>query len=239
MITVQGLQAGYGKLFVLNDISHTFPKGEFTAILGPNGSGKSTLLKSIFGITSVFSGKITIDEKNLVGVPTEKISSYGIAYIPQRQNIFTGLTVLENLMLVTRKYPKAETQRLLAEINELFPILMKRSSQPAGQLSGGERQMVAIALGWLLKPQVMLLDEPSAGLSPRFAIEVFRVLQQLAHQGMTLIVVEQNARRVLDWCEKVCILREGQIVFTGTAEECRNDEHTVKNYLGVYSHKTI
>ncbi|HVU09953.1 MAG TPA: ATP-binding cassette domain-containing protein, partial [Phototrophicaceae bacterium] len=180
MIEIRGLSAGYRKLTVLHDISLTFGANQFSAILGPNGSGKSTLLKSIFGLTTVFSGSITLDGQEIVGLPTERIGQRGIAYVPQRENVFTALTVRENLLLALRKLDRASAKRALDEAYQRFPILTKRQQQHAGQLSGGERQMVAIAIGWLSRPRVMLLDEPSAGLSPLLTAEVFRTLQTLA-----------------------------------------------------------
>lgn len=233
MIEIQNLTAGYGKLLILNNISLTFGANQFTAILGPNGSGKSTLLKSIFGLTRVHEGSIRIRGQELIGIPTEAIGKYGIAYVPQRENVFTSMTVHENLLLSLRNTDKAKAAHGLDEAYQLFPTLAKRQRQIAGQLSGGERQMVAIAIGWLLHPQVMLLDEPSAGLSPLLTTEVFRTLQQLASQNITLIVVEQNARSVLQWCEYVYILREGRIAFQGTADECRANEELVKQYVGM------
>jgi branched-chain amino acid transport system ATP-binding protein len=238
MIDITHLTAGYGKLAVLHDLSLTFGANQFTAILGPNGSGKSTLLKSIFGLTTVQGGSIRLEGRELVGLPTERIGAQGIAYVPQRENVFTALTVRENLLLALRQMPRANRDTLLSETYDLFPILPKRQHQRAGQLSGGERQMVAIALGWLSRPRVMLLDEPSAGLSPLMAGEVFRTLQTLAAQNVTLIVVEQNARSVLQWCEYVFVLREGALAFQGTVEECRANEELVKQYLGVGGART-
>ncbi len=232
MIEIDHLSAGYGKLAVLHDLSLSFGANQFTAILGPNGSGKSTLLKSIFGLTTVLGGSIRLEGQELTGLATERIGKRGIAYVPQRENVFTALTVRENLLLALRQMPHADRDTLLSEAYDLFPILPKRQSQRAGQLSGGERQMVAIAIGWLSRPRVMLLDEPSAGLSPLLAGDVFRTLQRLA-QTVTLIVVEQNARSVLQWCNYVFVLREGALAFQGTVEECRANEEMVKQYLGV------
>ena len=152
MITVTSLNAGYGKLEILHDISLTFAERQFTAVLGPNGSGKSTLMKSILGITTIHSGSITFDKRELVGVRTEQISKLGIAYVPQRENIFTDLTVRENLQLGVRTLPRSDRQTAMDEVHELFPILAKRAGQNAGQLSGGERQMVAMAIAWLTRP---------------------------------------------------------------------------------------
>ncbi len=233
MLTINNLSAGYGKLQILHELSLTVPREQFTAILGPNGSGKSTLLKSIFGITDHFGGEISFDGQSLIGKATERIGRLGIAYVPQRQNIFTAMTVRENLLLALRNLPKAEAARGLSEALALFPILADRQGQRAGQMSGGERQMLAIAIGWLSRPKLMLLDEPSAGLSPLFVTEVFRTLQTLSRSGITLVVVEQNARSVLRWCDYAHVLREGQVVFGGTAAEILADEETIKSYLGV------
>jgi branched-chain amino acid transport system ATP-binding protein len=232
MLTIQNLSAGYGKLTVLHQLSLSVDANRFTAILGPNGSGKSTLLKSIFGLTHVFAGSIRLDGRELVGLPAETISEQGIAYVPQRNNVFTAMTVRENLLLAVRHLPKPESARVLDEVYSLFPVLSKRQ-QRAGQLSGGERQQLAIAIAWLLRPRVMLLDEPTAGLAPLLVTEVLRTLAEFTTRHVTVVVVEQNARSVLRWCQYVYLLREGQLVYHGTADECREDEETLKGFLGV------
>ncbi|MDE2853568.1 MAG: ABC transporter ATP-binding protein [Chloroflexota bacterium] len=234
MIKVDSLTAGYGKLEILQDLSLAFAEGQFSALLGPNGSGKSTLMKAIMGINTIFGGSIQLEGRELVGLRTEDISKMGIAYVPQRENIFTEMTVLENLQLGLRVLPREQRQGALDELLELFPILGRRKSQKAGLLSGGEHQMLAIAIAWLGRPSIMLLDEPSAGLAPAIAGDVFRVLQDLRQQGITLVVVEQNARRVLQYCDYAFVLREGQLAFEGSAEDCLNDEETIKGYLGVH-----
>ena len=233
MIDVRNLTAGYGKLEILHDLSLRFGAEQFSAVLGPNGSGKSTLMKAIMGLNSIFGGSVQLAQQELIGLPTETISSLGIAYVPQRENIFDELTVLENLQLGARSLSRAKGDAALAELFELFPILGGRQIQRAGLLSGGEHQMLAIAIAWLSRPQIMLLDEPSAGLAPVVALEVFGVLQALAGAGITLIVVEQNARRILQFCDYVFVMREGQLAFQGTAAECLADEETIKWYLGV------
>jgi branched-chain amino acid transport system ATP-binding protein len=233
MIAIDGLQAGYNRLEILHNITVSLPSDRFTVIVGPNGSGKSTLLKSIFGITDIFSGTIHYQQTNLVGLSTAQIGRMGIAYVPQRDNIFAAMSVSDNLRLAVRRLASDKQNAMLSDVYDLFPILKKREGQQAGQLSGGERQMVAMAIGWLMQPSVMLLDEPTAGLAPRVATEVFQTLQQLQQDGISLIVVEQNARRALQWCDYAYVMREGQIAFQGTAEECLSDEDTIKNYLGV------
>ncbi|RMF82803.1 MAG: ABC transporter ATP-binding protein [Chloroflexi bacterium] len=233
MITVNNLDAGYGKLVVLHDVSMTFEADKFTTILGANGSGKSTLLKSIMGLTTIVAGSVTFDGRELVGMATESISDLGIAYVPQRENIFDAMSVRENLQLAARRMSKDEARRALHETYDLFPILAKRQSQRAGQLSGGERQMVAIAIGWLSRPRLMILDEPSAGLAPLVAKEVFEVLRILVEKNITMIVVEQNARRAIKYCDYVYVLRSGEVAFNGTAEACLANEEMVKTYLSL------
>ena len=186
LITVDSLTAGYGKLEILQDLSLSFAARQFIAVLGPNGSGKSTLMKAIMGINTVFGGSIQLDGRELIGRRTEDISKMGIAYVPQRQNIFTELSVLENLQLGVRILPRDERQSAMEELFKLFPILARRKAQKADLLSGGEHQMVAIAIAWLSRPTIMLLDEPSAGLAPAIAGDVFRILQELSQQGITL-----------------------------------------------------
>ncbi len=233
MIQVHNLTAGYGKLEILQDLSLSFGARQLSAVLGPNGSGKSTLMKAIMGINHIFAGSIQLEDRELVDMPTEAISSLGLAYVPQRENIFDELTVLDNLQLGSRSLPGDERASALDELLELFPILGRRQTQRAGLLSGGEHQMLAIAIGWLSQPRIMLLDEPSAGLAPVVALEVFSVLKELGQQGITLIVVEQNARRILQYCDHAYVLREGRLAFEGTAAECLADEETIKGYLGL------
>ncbi len=234
MIKIRNLTAGYGKLEILQDLSLSFAEQQFSALLGPNGSGKSTLMKAIMGLNTVFSGSITLKDRELIGRPTEAIPRLGIAYVPQRENIFDELSVLENLQLGARILPKAERPAALNEVLGIFPILGRRLSQRANTLSGGEHQMLAIAIAWLSKPTIMLLDEPSAGLAPAIATDVFRILKELSAAGITLVVVEQNARRLLQYCDYAFVLREGMLVFQGKAEECLKDEEMIKGYLGVH-----
>ena len=235
MLTVHKLTAGYGKLTILHEVDLTIAPGQFVAILGPNGSGKSTLLKTIFGLTDRMAGAIDLHGQPLTGLPTEAIQRQGIAYVPQRLNVFGALTVRENLQLAARALGTADLANAYQELFALFPILEKRQSQRAGKLSGGERQLLAIALAWLARPRLMLLDEPSAGLSPLMVTEVFKTLQLLKAQGIGLGVVEQNARSVLKYCDHAYVLREGQVAFQGAAADLLADEEIVKSYLGVYT----
>ena len=233
MLTITDLTAGYGKLTILHGITLAVQPGSFTAILGPNGSGKSTLLKSVYGMCDVFGGEVRLGDARLTGLPTEQVGRRGMAYVPQRENVFAGMTVGENLHLAVRSLDRGQRGQATNEAYDLFPILAERRSQRAGQLSGGERQMLAMAMGWLSRPQVMLLDEPSAGLAPLLVNEIFRTLRTLCATGITLIVVEQNARSVLRFCDYAFVLREGRLAFQGSAADILADEETVKNYLGV------
>ncbi|HQY91052.1 ABC transporter ATP-binding protein [Caldilinea sp.] len=233
MLSISDLTAGYGKLMILHDVALNAAAGQFVAILGPNGSGKSTLLKTIVGLTTLERGVIRFDGQAIEDRRTETIRSLGLSYVPQRENVFKSMNVRENLLLAVRDLAKPAAAAALDECYVLFPILHDRQSQRAGSLSGGERQMLAIALGWLARPKLMLLDEPSAGLSPLFVTEVFRTLRALRDAGITLVVVEQNARSVLRWCDYAYLLRDGQVAFQGSAADLLADEETVKSYLGV------
>ncbi|MBK9711452.1 MAG: ABC transporter ATP-binding protein [Kouleothrix sp.] len=233
ILKIDDLSAGYGKLAVLHEVSLAVEPGQFVAIIGPNGSGKSTLIKTVFGLTTVFGGALSVDGVSLAGLPTEAISRLGVAYVPQTRNVFTSLTVHDNLALAVRRMERAAAQRALAQTFEVFPILAERQRQRGGQLSGGERQMLAIAIGWLARPRLMLLDEPTAALSPLLVTSILRQLRQLCASGITLVVVEQNARSVLRWCDYGYVLREGQVAFHGSSAAILADEETAKGYLGV------
>jgi branched-chain amino acid transport system ATP-binding protein len=233
LLSVEQLSAGYGKLQILHNLSLSVEAGQFVGVFGPNGSGKSTLIKSIFGLTRIFGGTIRLDGVMLNNVPTEKIGAYGVAYVPQTQKVFTAMTIRENLLLAGRHLTHADLEHRLSEVFETFPILRERQAQRAGQLSGGERQMLAISIAFVPRPRLMLLDEPSAALSPLLVKEIFKQLRRLCDQGITLVVVEQNARSLLHWCDYGYVLREGQIVFQGAAADILADEETAKSYLGV------
>jgi ABC-type branched-subunit amino acid transport system ATPase component len=233
LLSIEHLSAGYGKLQILHDLSLSVEAGQFVGVFGPNGSGKSTLIKSIFGLTRLFGGTIRLDGVTLNNVPTEKIGAYGVAYVPQTQNVFTAMTIRENLLLAGRHLSPGDLEHRLSEVFKTFPILRERQLQRAGQLSGGERQMLAISIAFVPRPRLMLLDEPSAALSPLLVKEIFKQLRRLCDQGITLVVVEQNARSLLQLCDYGYVLREGQIVFQGAAADILADEETAKSYLGV------
>lgn len=233
MLAINQLTAGYEKLHIVHDVSLTVPHGQFAGIIGPNGSGKSTLIKSIFGLTRIFGGQILFEGRAIHDLPAEAIHRRGLAYVPQSHNVFAPMTVRENLQLALRGQGKDDARVALAEAYEQFPVLKERHAQRAGLMSGGERQMLAVAMAWLSRPRLMLLDEPSAGLSPRMVGEVFRKLRELQTRGLTLVVVEQNARSLLQVCDYVYIMREGRIALHGTAQMMLADDAIAKRYLGV------
>lgn len=233
LLSISKLSAGYGKLEVLREVSLSVEPGQFVALIGPNGSGKSTLIKSVMGLTDIFGGTITFEDTPLVGLPTEAISRRGLGYVPQTHNVFTSMTIRENLQLAARRLKRTDVDGALGDVLELFPILKSRAEQRAGRMSGGERQMLAISLAWLARPRILLLDEPSAGLAPMLVAEIFRQLRALCERGITLVVVEQNARSVLRVCDFGYVLREGQIVFQGTSDAILADAETARNYLGI------
>lgn len=233
LLTIRNLTAGYGKLEVLREVSLSVEPGQFVALIGPNGSGKSTLIKSVMGLTDIFNGTVTFDDTSLVGLPPEAISRRGLAYVPQTHNVFTTMTIRENLQLGARKLKHTDVDGALRDVFELFPILKSRADQRAGRMSGGERQMLAISLAWLARPRIMLLDEPTAGLAPMLITEIFRQLRALCERGITLVVVEQNARSVLRVCDFGYVMREGQIAFQGTSDDILADTETARNYLGI------
>jgi len=233
VLTFEKLSAGYGKLQILHEVSFSVEPGQFIGIFGPNGSGKSTLIKSVFGLTKVFGGTVTFDGFALTDLPTEKIGALGIAYVPQTRNIFTGMSIRENLLLAGRQLEREKLNQTLQSIFEMFPVLRARQPQRTASLSGGERQMLAISIAFVPGPRLMLLDEPSAALSPLLVTEIFRQLRRMCERGVTLVVVEQNARSLLRWCDYGYVLREGVVVFRGSAEAILADEETAKSLLGV------
>jgi len=248
-IRAEKIYAGYGKLEILHGVTIEARPGELVAIVGPNGSGKSTLLKTIMGFTRIYSGRIVLGDRDVTRLPPSAKPYHGIAYVPQVGNIFQNLTVEENLRLSrlvfearakrgelgekARRNPRRAFEEKLAEIYERFPILMERRWQKAGTLSGGERQMLAIAKVLLTEPRVMLLDEPTAALSPKVAAEVFKLIRSIANSGITVLLVEQNARKALEIADRGYILVQGQVAYHGSASEILAHPELGKLYLGL------
>ncbi|MEY4019365.1 MAG: hypothetical protein RLZZ590_665 [Actinomycetota bacterium] len=232
VVYAEHLDAGYlPGINILNDCSLVANQGELIGIIGPNGAGKSTLLKSIFGQVNIRSGKIWLNGEDITGLKANKLVSKGVAFVPQTNNVFPSLTIEENLQMGVFQTPKRFDERF-DFVTSLFPDLGKRRHQKAGSLSGGERQMVAMGRALMIDPSVLLLDEPSAGLSPVRQDETFLRVREVNQAGVTVIMVEQNARRCLQICDRAYVLDQGHDAHTGTGRELLNDPKMIELYLG-------
>jgi branched-chain amino acid transport system ATP-binding protein len=232
VVYAEHLDAGYlPGINILNDCSLVANQGELIGIIGPNGAGKSTLLKSIFGQVNIRSGKIWLNGEDITGLKANKLVSKGVAFVPQTNNVFPSLTIEENLQMGVFQTPKRFDERF-EFVTSLFPDLGKRRHQKAGSLSGGERQMVAMGRALMIDPSVLLLDEPSAGLSPVRQDETFLRVREVNQAGVTVIMVEQNARRCLQICDRAYVLDQGHDAHTGTGRELLNDPKMIELYLG-------
>jgi len=213
-----------------------FEPRKINVVVGPNGSGKSTLLKSIFGLTTIYSGSIVYEGMELVGKPSHEIAKYGIAYLPQVDNIFANLTVEENLLMAGYLMKKEELEERIEDIAEIFPMVKRYWRKKAGMLSGGERQMVAMAMALVRNPKVMLFDEPTGGLSPKIANEVIaKIIELRDSMNMTIILVEQNAKKALEIGDHAYLLVGGRLVFEGGCQELLEHPQLASLYLGVSS----
>ncbi len=232
VVYAENLVAGYlPGINILNDCSLVANQGELIGIIGPNGAGKSTLLKSIFGQVAVRSGKVWLNGEDITNLKANKLVSKGVAFVPQTNNVFPSLTIEENLQMGVFQTPKRFEERF-DFVTNIFPDLGKRRAQKAGSLSGGERQMVAMGRALMIDPSVLLLDEPSAGLSPVRQDEAFLRVKEVNKAGVTVIMVEQNARRCLQICDRAYVLDHGKDAHTGTGRELLNDPKMVELYLG-------
>jgi branched-chain amino acid transport system ATP-binding protein len=216
---------------ILNGCSLTARKGELIGIIGPNGAGKSTLLKSIFGLVKVREGSVSLYGENITNLKANKLVSKGVGFVPQSNNVFPTLTIQENLEMGRFQRPAGLKERLEFVV-DIFPELGKRLNQRAGSLSGGERQMVAMSRALMMDPHVLLLDEPSAGLSPVRQDEAFLRVKEINRAGVTTIMVEQNAKRCLQICDRGYVLDQGKDAYTGTGRELLGDPKVIGLYLG-------
>ena len=232
VVNAEDLVAGYlPGINILNGCSLTAYQGELIGIIGPNGAGKSTLLKAIFGQVNIRSGRVLLKGEDITGLKANKLVEKGVAFVPQTNNVFPSLTIEENLEMGVFQTPKRFKERF-EFVTELFPDLGKRKNQRAGSLSGGERQMVAMGRALMTDPSVLLLDEPSAGLSPVRQDETFIRVKEVNAAGVTVIMVEQNARRCLQICDRAYVLDQGKDAYTGTGRDLLNDPKMVELYLG-------
>jgi branched-chain amino acid transport system ATP-binding protein len=234
VVFVDDVHAGYlPGVNILNGASLTAHQGELIGIIGPNGAGKSTLLKAIFGQVKIRGGSITLAGEDITGLKADKLVSKGVGFIPQTNNVFPSLTIEENLQMGTYQKPRLFAERV-DFVMGIFPDLAKGGGlkKRAGGLSGGERQMVAMGRALMMDPKVLLLDEPSAGLSPVRQDEAFLRVSEINKAGVTCIMVEQNARRCLQICDRGYVLDQGRDAYTGTGRELLNDPKVTELYLG-------
>jgi branched-chain amino acid transport system ATP-binding protein len=232
-LQVNNISVRYGKAEALRNVSMRVDKGEIVSLIGSNGAGKTTTLRSISGLVPYYGGEIVFQGRRLNGVAPHEIVGMGIAHVPEGRRVFSSMTVTENLELgAYLRNDRASVTRDLDRIYTSFPVLNNRARQKAGSLSGGEQQMLAIARALMASPTVLLLDEPSLGLSPKLVREVARIVLDINGQGVTIILIEQNARMALRLSHRAYILELGQIILEGNAKELINDEKVRKAYLG-------
>ena len=233
LLTIENLEVFYGGINAIKGISFEVNEGEIIALIGANGAGKTTILNTITGLVPAKSGSIKFEDKDLLKTPAHKIVSMGIAHVPEGRRIFQQLTVFENLKLgaYTRK-DKKEIADTLELVYERFPRLKERRTQIAGTLSGGEQQMLAMGRALMSHPKIILMDEPSMGLSPLYVTEIFDIIRSVNESGTTVLLVEQNAKKALSIANRAYVLETGKIVLSGDAHELMNNDSVKKAYLG-------
>lgn len=232
LLVADELYAGYSAdVDILHGTDLYAREGELVGIIGPNGAGKSTLLKSMFGMVRIRQGHVRLGGEEITNFKAHGLVPRGVGYVPQTNNVFSQLTIEENLEMGTYLRPKQFAERF-AFVTDLFPVLAKQRKQRAGSLSGGERQMVAMARALMMSPSVLLLDEPSAGLSPMMQDEVFFQTKQINATGVTVVMVEQNARRCLQICDRGYVLDQGRNAYTASGSDLVNDPKVIELYLG-------
>ena len=233
MLKVENLVVSYGGIEALKGISLEVPDGKIVTLIGANGAGKSTLLRSIIGLVKVASGEITYNEQKINGLNSQKIVQTGITLVPEGRRVFPNLSVLENLKIGA--YMRSDNVEIEKDINwvyELFPRLKERSWQMAGTLSGGEQQMLAVGRALMCRPKLMMMDEPSLGLAPLIIKDIFRIIREINKQGMTILLIEQNANMALKIADKAYVLETGNITMQGTGSELLENPEIAAAYLG-------
>ncbi|KKC32675.1 ABC transporter ATP-binding protein [Devosia psychrophila] len=231
LLELKHVVAGYGGAPILNGVNMAIDQSDIGVIVGPNGAGKSTTLKAIFGLLKVTGGTVEFLGESIANSLPDKLVPKGLSFVPQEKNVFTSMTVEENLEMgaFTRRDDFSETMQW---VYEMFPVLAEKRRQPTGELSGGQRQMVAMGRALMSKPKLLMLDEPSAGLSPRYVIEIFETIVRVNQEGVGVLMVEQNARQALAFASKGFVLAQGQNRFTGTGAELIADPEVAKSFLG-------
>jgi branched-chain amino acid transport system ATP-binding protein len=235
MLKLESVNTYYGRIQALRDVSLEVAAGEIVAVIGPNGAGKTTLLNTISGVIAARSGRVLFQGRPVGNRSPEDIVRLGISQVPERRQIFGTMSVLDNLVLGAYHRYRRDGKAIPTDIEavfEIFPRLQERRNQEAGTLSGGEQQMLALGRAWMARPKLLLMDEPSLGLAPLLVKEIFRVSGQLRQQGMTILLVEQNARAALELADRAYVMESGQVVAEGPAAELARDERVQIAYLG-------
>ena len=233
MLKVENLVVSYGGIEALKGISLDVPEGKIVTLIGANGAGKSTLLRSIIGLVKPGQGKISYEEKDITGLNSQKIVQTGITLVPEGRRVFPNLTVLENLKIgAYLRNDKEGIEKDIRWIYDLFPRLEERSWQMAGTLSGGEQQMLAVGRALMSRPKVLMMDEPSLGLAPLVIKDIFKIIQEINNQGMTILLIEQNANMALKIADIAYVLETGRITMTGTGKELLENPEIKAAYLG-------
>ena len=232
MLSIQGLRAGYGKIEVLHEVALSIEQGQIVTLIGANGAGKTTLLKTISGLIRPAAGRIDFEGESIVRRPPHRIVARGLSHVPEGRAILKRMTVLDNLRMGAYVRSDAEVNRDIDSVFTRFPVLSERRDQMAGTLSGGEQQMLAIGRALVARPRLLLLDEPSLGLAPKFVTRIFLTLRELKQEGKTILLVEQNARQALQVADRGYVLERGRIVLTGSGQELLNTPEVRQTYLG-------
>jgi branched-chain amino acid transport system ATP-binding protein len=228
MLELRGLKVAYGGVEVLHGVEMNLSEGEVVGMVGPNGAGKSSLLRAICGLTRTSAGEISFEGRSLRGLATEQIAKLGIALVPEGRQIFGTLTVAENLRLAAN----GNGSETMDQVLERLPILRERAEQRADRLSGGEQQQLAVARALLRKPRLLILDEPSLGLAPKMIDVIYGLLEELRTEGATMLLVEQNAARTIDFCQRSLVLAGGKVRASGVREELQRNPEVLRAYMG-------
>jgi branched-chain amino acid transport system ATP-binding protein len=235
MLAIKGLRSGYGKVEVLHDVDLTIEQGQTVTLIGSNGAGKTTLLKTISGLIRPTGGTIEFEGKSIARRPPHKIVELGLCQVPEGRAILKRMTVMDNLLMGAFKRKDSEINKDIAAVLERFPALAERREQPAGTLSGGEQQMLAIGRALMARPRLLLLDEPSLGLAPKFITRIFLTIRELQKEGKTILLVEQNARHALQVADRGYVLERGRIVLSGSGQELLKMPEVRSTYLGQHA----
>lgn len=231
ILSLNNLRAGYGQTEILHDLSMFVQPNEIVAVIGPNGAGKSTAIKSVLGLLNISQGSVELHGEIITNTPAAKVVELGISYVPQNQNVFVNLSVKENLEMGAWTRPIGIPERL-NEMYALFPDLAEKRNQTAGSLSGGQRQMVAMAKALMVDAKILLLDEPTAGLSPKYRSEIFETIQKIKNTGVPVLIVEQNAKQALAVSDRGYVLVDGANRHTGTGVDLLADREIARMFLG-------